>query len=157
MAFNDAAVAALLKAAPDRARQLGVFDRVQGHEPKSSPGTGLSCAFAVAGIRPEKRVSGLAETGGVVELSARVYLGGSYRPEDGTDPKVLAAVSALIGAFSDDFTLGGTVFAVDLLGAYGTALSARMGWLESDGKQSRVADVTIPVAIDNLWIQGAQA
>lgn len=155
MPFNDAAITALMEAVTDQAKQLGKFDRVQGHEPKSAPNTGLSCAFAIALIRPEKRLSGLAETGGVVELSARIYLGGAYKPEDGTDLRVLSAVCALIGAYSDGFTFGGTVFAVDLEGMFGTALSARMGWLDQDGKQFRVADLTIPVAIDNLWPQGA--
>jgi hypothetical protein len=85
-----------------------------------------------------------------------VYLNAMSKPEDSTDPKLILLISQLIGAFSGGFTLGGEVMAVDLLGAWGAPLAVQAaGWLEHDGKQFRVAELTIPVVIDDIWVQGA--
>jgi hypothetical protein len=48
-------------------------------------------------------------------------------PEDAIDPELLAAVDALMSAYSGDFQLGGLITQVDLLGAYGKPLGAERG------------------------------
>jgi len=153
MAFDEAAVTALYAAAVSRAQKLSVFERVSDHEPKSPPGAGLSCSFAGAEIRPVTS-SGLASTSGVVVLTARIYKSRNAKPEGNVDPEVFAAASALIGAFSEDFTVGGTVREVDLLGQFGTALSARLGWLDFQNGMWRVGEITIPFVVDDMWQQG---
>jgi hypothetical protein len=77
------------------------------------------------------------------------------KPEGSTDPKLIALISQLIGAFSGGFTLGGNVMAVDLLGAWGAPLEATAGYISHDGHEFRVAELTIPVVIDDIWAQEA--
>lgn len=155
MAFDAAAVQALFGAVQTHAQTLGLFERVNSHEPKNAPGRGLSASIWVQAIGPVARVSGLAATSGRVELHVRVYASMLKEPQDSIDPEILAAVSALLAEYSGAFTLGGTVLEVDLLGAYGTALSAQAGYLSQDGKFFRVMVVVLPIIIDNIWGQNA--
>ena len=155
MAFSAAAVNDLFAAVVSHAQTLGVFDRVNQHEPKSAPGAGLSCSFWLESVKPEGRASGVNITSGVITISARVYQSFLSKPEDGIDPNVLSAVSALLNAYSGDFTLGDTVMAVDLLGMYGTSLSAQAGYLEQDGKMFRVMECTVPIIVDDIWGQAS--
>jgi hypothetical protein len=153
--FNAAAVSALFSAAISQAQSLGIFARVNGHEPKSAPGTQLSCSFWGGGIKPAATASGLGAVSGVVTLNARIYSSFVAKPEDGIDPHLLAAGCALMAAYSGGFTLGGTVRDIDLLGEFGEALSGQMAYLEQDGKLFRVFDLVIPVVINDLWTEAA--
>lgn len=153
MTFDAAAIDALFAAVTSKALSLAVFDRVTGHEPKNAPGRGLSCAFWLESVRPAGRASGLNITSGVITFGARIYQSFLTKPEDGIDPDVLAAASALLAAYSGSFTLSGTVLAIDLLGAYGPPLGLQAGYTEQDGKHFRITDITIPIVIADLWGQ----
>jgi hypothetical protein len=153
--FNAAAVSALFSAAVSEAQALGIFARVNQHEPKNAPGAQLSCSFWVGGIKPVPAASGLNATSGVVTLNARIYASFLAKPEDATDPLILSAACALLNAYSGGFTLGETVRDIDLLGQYGEALSATAAYMEQDGKLFRVMEVTIPVVISDLFTQEA--
>jgi hypothetical protein len=143
----------LLTALMDHAQTLGRFDRVNGHEPKNAPGSGLSLAFFLVGIRPAP--SGLAATSVWVTWGARVYVPFLREPQDGIDPALLAAVTDLMTEYSTDFTLGGLLREIDLLGASGgDPLSARAGYIEQDKTMYRVADVTIPMLVNDAFTQG---
>jgi hypothetical protein len=150
MAFDGAAVRDLFDKLVSHAQSLGIFQRVLGHEPKSAPQNGLWCAIWVQEIRPVKS-SGMGATSGVVELKARVGKSFIAKPEDGIDPAILSAIATLMAEYTGNFTLGGTVRAVDLLGMEGTAMSAVAGYLSIDGKVFRVMEVTLPVIINDLW------
>ena len=155
MAFGAAAVQGLFDAAQTHAQTLGLFDRVNTHEPKNAPGRGVSASIWVQSIAPVARATGLAATSGRVELHVRVYASMLKEPQDAIDPEILSAVSALIAEYSGNFTLGGTVRDVDLLGAHGTPLSAQAGYLNQDGKFFRVMVITLPVIISDIWGQAA--
>jgi hypothetical protein len=154
MTFDAAAVTALYDAAVSAAQKLSDFDRVNMHEPRSKPGSGLSCSFWGVSVRGITS-SGLDSTSGLVTLNARIYASTLAKPEDGIDPKVMAAGSALIGAYSEGFTFGGTVRNVDLLGRWGEPLGMRLGYLEQDGQLYRVGEITIPIVVNDLWHQEA--
>ncbi len=143
---------ALLEAAESHAMTLGLFDRVGRHEPKKAPGKGLHAAFWVQAIGPV-RSSGLNSTTGRVELRVRLYVPMLTEPQDSIDPQIMAAVDALMTAYSGDFTLGGTVRSVDLLGAHGTPLSAVAGYLSQDQRLFRVMDIILPLIVNDLWSQ----
>ncbi len=153
--FNEAAIAAIFDKMVSHAAASGYFDAVNGHEPKSAPGNGLTAAVWVDRIAPVQS-SGLASTSGLLVLMQRVYTSFISQPFDAIDPNVLSAVSWLIGAYSADFDLGGAggTRAIDLLGAEGTALAAQAGYVEIDRKMNRVMTVTIPVVVNDMWIQG---
>lgn len=155
MSFDDAAVRGLFTQALSHALTLGLFENVNTHEPKSAPGNGLWCAIWVQRIRPQGSASGLSATSGVVDLMARIGASFIKQPEDGIDPNILTAASVLMKEYSGNFTLGGTVRNVDLLGQTGAALSAQAGYLQLGQRTYRVMDVSIPVIINDLWTQGA--
>lgn len=134
------------------AMTLGLFETVNGHEPKSAPGRGLSAAVWVQSILPIK-ASGLDVTSGRVELSVRIYSNMLSEPQDDTDPNMIDAADALLSAYSADFDLGNTVRCIDLLGMYGNPLGAQAGYVSQDGKMFRVVTVTLPIIVNDIWNQ----
>ena len=152
LTFNDAAVRALLDNLASAAETLGVFDGgVIRHEPKNAPAVLPACAVWWESIRPA-RSSGLASVSAVVILRGRVYQARMLaEPQDSIDPGLLGSTAKLLSAWSGQFTLGGTVRAVDLLGAEGQALEAVSGFIMHDSVLLRVAEITIPVIINDAW------
>ncbi|MFC4609724.1 hypothetical protein ACFO9E_18165 [Streptomyces maoxianensis] len=147
------AVSSILSQAASHAKRLGLFKQVMTHEPKSAPRNGLTACLWVNSIAPVPGVSGLAATSGRVELSVRIYESMLSEPQDAIDVRILGATEKLMAAYSGDFTLGGEVMEVDLLGAHGTALSAEAGYLNQDGKLYRVMVITLPLIISDIWNQ----
>jgi hypothetical protein len=144
----------LVAAAVSKAQTLGLFEKVNGHEPKNAPGHGLTASVWVQDLSPIQ-AGGLDSTSGRVELSVRVSTNMLAEPQDGIDPRMLTAVAELIGAYTGDFEIGPLtgVRGIDLLGAYGTPLSAKAGYLNQDGKLFRVMTITLPVIVNDLWTQ----
>ena len=138
----------------NHAKSLGVFATVNHHEPKDAP-TGPHCAFYVAGIRPAPLQSGLNVSSALVVIMGRIYSNMIQEPEDDIDPSVVAATDALMAAYTGDFTLGGNVMMVDLLGSNGEPLSARAGYINVSGTMFRSMDITIPLVVADAWTQGA--
>jgi hypothetical protein len=143
---------AILAAVISHAKGSGRFERVLTHEPKSAPGNGLSVAVWVQSLRPTDG-SGLTSTTARLELSVRVYTNMLADPQDAIDARLLDAVDALMAAYSGDFTLGGLIRNVDLLGEHGDSLSADAGYLEQDSKLYRVTVITLPLIVNDLWAQ----
>lgn len=155
MAFDQAAVNTLFDRVTSGALALAVFDRVNQHEPKSAPGNGLTAAVWVDAIGPAPRASGLDATSGVVTLNLRIYTSFVAPDPDQIDPNVLTATTALLGAYTGDYDLGGTVRNIDLLGQFGQPMGARAGYQSIDSKTYRIMTITLPVVINDLWIQEA--
>lgn len=138
------------------AMSLGLFERVNAHEPKNSPGRGLSAAFWVDLVRPVPAASGLAATAVLIVFKGRLYTNMFAEPADMIDPNLLSALDVLMAAYSGDFNLGGTIRNIDLLGASnGYGLSAQAGYLNQDGKLHRILDLSIPIIVNDLWDQVA--
>lgn len=150
MALN---VSALFAAMQDHALESGLFETVNGHEPKRAPGTGLTAAVWSQSIAPSPESSGLRATTGVLVFNLRIYQNMLMNPQDAIDPAVLGAVDYLMGAYSGDFSLGGLIKNVDLLGYSGTALSAMAGYLSQDSKLYRVMTLNVPLIINDIWDQ----
>jgi len=143
----------ILNALTSHSAASGLFESVLNHEPKSSPGVGLTTAIWCQAIGPMPAGSGLAATTSRVEFVQRVYSPMLTEPQDAIDPRVVAAVDVLMGAYTGDFTLGGLIRNVDCLGAAGVPLSARAGYLTQDGKLFRIMDLTVPCIVNDLWSQ----
>lgn len=148
-------VVPLLDALVSHALTRGRFERVNTHEPKNAPGGGLTCAIWVDRIEPQPLGSGLTSTTGRLTFLVRLFSSMLQEPQDAIDPDLLDAVVDLLGAYSGDFTLGGLVRNVDLLGMSGPGLSAQAGYLNQDGKVYRVVTVTLPLIINDIWDQEA--
>jgi hypothetical protein len=144
---------AIRTAAIDHALNLGLFEQVSGHEPKSSPGTGLSCAVWGDYLGPYAEQSGLAATTALLVFEVRVFMPFLARPEDSIDPAVFGAVAILMGEYAGDFDLAGTVESVDLLGRSGRRLEAKAGYYRQDGAIYRSMGITLPVIVNDVWAQ----
>ena len=146
---------AIVDAVASHAMASGLFDRVNLHEPKNAPGGGLTAAVWADTMGPIPAASGLASTSGRVVLKVRTYTNMMSEPQDAIDPAMLRAVDILLTAYSGDFTLGGLVRNIDLLGAHGTGLSAQAGYINVSGQMMRVYDITLPIVANALWTQEA--
>ncbi|MGW4670077.1 hypothetical protein [Streptomyces sp. NPDC004324] len=140
-------------AAMSHAQGLGLFEQVIGHEPVSSPGSGLTYAMWCGPVRPVPARSGLDSVSARLELRGRVFLPADTEPQDDVDPAVLGAVSGLMAAYCGDFTLDDLVANVDLLGAHGTGLSAEFGYTDIGSTKYRVATLIIPLVINDAWTE----
>lgn len=150
MTINSAAIFAAVEG---HAMASGLFERVNGHEPRNAPGSGLSAAVWFAGLQPVAAASGLAATSARLLFTVRIYANALQEPQDGIDPSVLGAADTLMAAYSGDFTLGALIRDVDLLGAHGVALSAQPGWLDMGEAKYRTVDITLPMIINDAWPQ----
>lgn len=154
LAFDADAVGALFAAVESTIQELGVFERVNTHEPKNAPGNGLSCSIWVAGIAPV-RSSGLGAVSGRVLLNARIYSSMLQEPQDAIDPAIVSATCTVMAAYSADFTLNGSVREIDLLGAEGPQLQATAGYIQQDSRMFRAMELQIPIIINDLWTMEA--
>lgn len=138
------------------AMALGLFDRVNQHEPKSKPGRGLTCAIWIDRIEPARARSGLAQTSARIVFNVRVYTNMLQNPQDAIDPQVMNATDLLMQAYSGDFQLGDDTRWIDLLGAtQGHALDAQSGYINIDNMTFRVMTITVPVIQEEAWGQVA--
>jgi hypothetical protein len=149
--FDSTAVDTLVAKITSHALATGLFRSVNFHEPKSAPGTGLRLAVWADAIEPIGAASGLAAASGYVTVLARVYGNALTRPEDELDPKIMGAVTTLIGAYCGDFDFGETVRNVDILGAYGRKLMAQAGYVTIASTMYRVFTITLPVVVNDMW------
>jgi len=143
---------ALFAALSSHAQTLGIFDAVNEHEPMNRPGSGMTCAFWFVRLGPLPPGSGLSATTGLAVFTARIYKP-QQQPSGAEDTDLMGAADRLMAAYSADFTLGGLVRNVDLLGQSGLQLSAQAGWLQQDPAPLRTVDITIPLICNDLWPQ----
>jgi len=143
----------IIDAVVSHAAASGRLERVNGHEPKNAPGNGVTAAVWVQRLAPVALASGLAATSALLVANVRLYAPLLQEPLDAIDPNLVGAVDALMAAYSGDFTLGGLVRNIDLLGSHGTPLSAEAGYLEQDRKMFRVMTLAVPLVINDAWTQ----
>lgn len=151
-ALNDALIS--------HAQRLGIFDSVNGHEPRSAPGRGLTYSLWIQTLRPFAPHSGLAATAAAVIYNARLQLPvpSDTASADAMDPLLSDAAAALIAALSADFTLDGLALpGVDLLGRTGVqfGLGAEAGWMDQDSTIYRVMVLTIPIILNDIFPQAS--
>lgn len=139
----------LLNAVVSHALASGYFARVNQHEAENPPGHGLTCSVWADRITA-LRSSGLNSVSTQVTFTIRIQTL-MFDPPDAIDPTVIEAVDALCGAYIADFTFGGLIRQIDVLGAYGQPLDIRAGYLQQDGIRYRVMDIALPCIVNDLW------
>lgn len=144
----------LIDGLTSHASTLGVFDSVNGHEPKSTPGYGLSFSIWVESVEPAMS-SGLDNTSVVVMFNGRIYLPFKQQPEDSIDPNMVEALDLLLSAYAGDFTLSDRIRAIDVRGMEGQRLTSRSGYIEIGGSMFRVMDLLIPCIVNDAWGEAA--
>lgn len=145
----------IVDAAQSHAMASGHFEQVNGHEPKNAPAAGGLTAAVWADQVVTVRSSGLASASVLVVLNVRIYSSAQSEPLDAIDPTMLAAVDTLCAAYVDDFTLGGIVRQVDVLGQHGAPLGARAGYISQSGATLRVMTINLPLIVNDLWEEAA--
>ncbi|HKH19539.1 MAG TPA: hypothetical protein VKB53_01280 [Gammaproteobacteria bacterium] len=151
--FDYSLPVTLLEALESTAKTLGIFGRVYPSEPRTAPDSkGLSCAVWFERMDPLKGEGGLNKTTVRIEYTARVYKGVLAEPGN-VEAIALRAAGKVMKALSLDFTLGGTIRKVDLLGAFGAGLGGIAGYLTQDKTLFRVIDITVPLIVDDVWSQ----
>lgn len=143
----------IANALQDHALASGLFERVNGNEPKNAPGNGITAATWVQRIAPEAEQSGLAATSARLTLNVRVYTNMLSEPQDAIDPNIVRAVDHLMNAYTGDFTLGGLVSHIDLLGQGAQGMFAEAGYIEMDKRMYRVMTITVPAIVNDVWEQ----
>ncbi len=148
-------VRGIISALETHAMSLGKFESVNLHEPKSAPGNGVTCAIWLSDYAASPLSSGMATTSIRAEWSVRIYHAAFTSTPDMIDPTVMEAVHDFCVALAGDFTLGGLVQSVDIMGRHGERVRARPGYQNIDGKIFRVMTILVPVIVDNVWDQVA--
>lgn len=149
---------AIIDAVASHAAATGDFDIVNKHEPKSAPGRGLSAHIWAQHLGTARAQSGLSITSAILVLNVRIMSNMLAEPQDDIDPEILRAVNRLMAAYSADFTLGGLVREIDLLGITGQTLRADAGYVRiggGEGGMYRVMVITVPMIINDVWPQAA--
>ena len=151
----DELVTGVFSRVTSHADGLGIFEKVTGHEPKAAPGSGLHCSVWLKSFRPHPRASGVNVTSAVLTLNVRVEENMLREPQDDVETAILAASLRLMAAYSGDFTLGGTIRNVDLLGATGVPLQLDGGYVNNGGTLYRCGIITLPIIINDVFPQEA--
>jgi hypothetical protein len=146
-------IAAILDAITSHAAASGPFESVVTHEPKSATSGGLTGAVWVNQIDPIPQFSGLAESAVRVQFVLRLYDNMIRFPQDDIDPDMVRIVNDLFVAYHGDFTLGGLVTEIDLLGSYGDGLYVRAGYLKQDKTLMRAMSIYLPVIVASAFTQ----
>lgn len=142
----------ILDVVASHASATGLFEAVNQHESKQSPGTNLTASIWVERITPVK-TSGLANTSVRLELTVRIYSSTMTAPYDDIDPDLTVALDTLMRAYCGDFELDDHVRLIDIFGAHGPSLETRAGYLNLDGMEFRVFSIRLPLICDDLWAQ----
>jgi hypothetical protein len=140
--------------------RLGIFQRVQQHEPKSAPRNGLTAALWLQTMVPAIGESSLTSTSLRVAWYLRIYQNFLSEPQDLIDPSVMKAMAAVMEALSADFDLDlPAVRAIDLLGITGPPMGAEAGYVPmgppNAQKIYRCMTLTIPIIVDDAFVQVA--
>lgn len=146
---------AITTALGDHAATLGVFETVSGHEVKNPPTSGVSAEIFIANFELVPGRSGLAVASTKLLYTVRLRTSFNTKPADAADSNLMRAVDALMTAYCGDFDLEGLITAVDLLGAAGTAISGRSGYIDQAGKLDRIVEITLPLIVDDVWTEAA--
>lgn len=145
----------IIRAVTDKIVALKLFRRVNRHEPKNAPGSGMSCAVWVDIGGPVPLDSGMAKTSARLVINVRIYLPMLTEPLDDIDPAMSNAADKIVDTFSGAYSLSGqfNIRNIDLLGAAGIALSWRAGYIEIDRVPHRTITIFVPVIINDAWAQ----
>jgi hypothetical protein len=143
----------LFEAIESHQEASGFFERVARHEPKASPGDGVTAANWFQRISPIPIGSGLNSTSIRIELVTRLYAPFLAAPQDAIDTDIYSAASYLFEIYSADFTLGGNIRNIDLLGHYGEPMQSAAGFLNQSGVIYRVFDITMPLIVNDAFPQ----
>jgi hypothetical protein len=130
----------------------GIYEAVTGHGVVEPHAGGLAWWCMVDDIFPYAAGSGLNTVTACVVYKIITTLNDSTTdPQELVDPLVANGADALLRLYMSNFTLGGLVRNVDIMGAAGVRVSAKAGWMTLDNARYRAMIITLPLIVNNLW------
>lgn len=153
MSITREDVATIVDSLVSHALATGLFEKVNGAEPKSAPPAGLTAAVWAQSLGPLPTRSGLSRTSALMTMNVRLYTSMLAEPQDAIDPMLAGAAADLFSAYTGDFTLTDRVSQIDLLGAYSGGMSSQAGYLDIDKKLYRTITIVVPLVINDAWEQ----
>jgi len=159
MPLDPAHILALYRAVGDKARATGLFQDVIDHESDNPPGRALTCSVIVGPLEPVGAASGLSIASARLEFTVRMEAPRTAKNPGETDRALLFAGVSVMAGYIGDFELvgvpDGLVRNVDMFGAHGNGLSFKPGWFPQGEVAYRMADVTVPLILNDVFSQGA--
>lgn len=131
------------------AQTTGIFDAVNGHEPKSAPSNHITCSIWLNNGKTTN--GGLNKTAALLRFNVRLQYGMFVEPADRIDPELITALDLLMTNYIGDLTLGGSVMSIDVRGIEGDGITWTFGYIELDKKLFRVLDISLPVIAKDIW------
>ncbi len=132
-------------------KRSGIFSVVQGTEPESTPGKGLTTAIFHRHSQPVELVLNGASS--LYVYTMRIYTDQLGSPEQEIEDRIVEAIDQVINFLSEDFTLGGNIREIDFLGQFGHPVRAESGYIEVVGNpNSRIVDIDIPLVVNDTII-----
>ncbi len=132
----------------DELLKVHYFSRVELGEPKSAPvDAGIVVYFWMESIQVVALT--LDKTIEVYTLTVRVHSGLFQEPVADIETDMQEAVSKADEALFANFTLDNKVRHIDVAGIYGTGYRVDWGHADIGGTLYRVADITLPLLVDD--------
>lgn len=118
-------------------------------EPKAPPAQNGDFAAALFMSRVGVAELTLQTTIEIHVVTLRIYRNMVAEPKDQIETGLADVVSRLTADLLGDADLGATVRNIDAGGQYGTALGCEWGYVDVSGTIYRVADITLPLIVDD--------
>lgn len=145
---------ALTFALQTHAAASGLYEATSGHAVIAPHGPGLAWWCMVDSITPYAAGSSLNTVSAVVVYKIMTTLNSTTaEPQDLVDPAVANGADALMRLYMANFTLGGLVRNVDIMGAAGTKCAMQAGWMTLDTARYRAMIITLPLIVSDLWAE----
>jgi len=84
-----------------------------------------------------------------VRFHARMFIDASVTVSEATEIGIAAGVSDFLSSLAAAFTLGGEIQAVDFGGSNSGGVTTDFGHLDLNGTMFRIADVTVPMIVND--------
>ena len=125
----------------------GYVPSVQIGEPKSPPKSELSAAIFMTSVGIAQLTLNTTIEKHVVTI--RLYRNMLSEPQENIELELAKVVQDIASDLLGDFDLGATIRNVDAGGEHGTSLSTTWGYLDVGGTMYRVADINLPLTVDD--------
>jgi len=117
-------------------------------EPKSPPsGDQLTASVFLNSISVAEVTLGTTIESHVLTL--RIFRNMLAEPTETMEKEFAKAISSILSDIIGEFDLGGSVRSIDVAGIYGSGISVNYGYLDLGGTMFRIADITLPLIVDD--------
>ena len=140
-------ITATLRVLESKLKESGYFAHVQIGEPKSPPGQRFTAALFMSSISPWLTLATLCA---VYIVQLRIFDDMLREPQEDVEIKMAILVDDIMNDIAGEFDLGANISYIDFGGVHGTPLTVRWGYLDVGGKMFRIADITIPLVVNDV-------